>query len=86
MLSVFEWVVLSLCCDAFIVIVLSDKPRQNQGRGLVDRKLVKAPSNFMLAVPRRLFCFGSLMILDVVCRCLSLFLLYINIKIDKNRR
>ena len=25
------------------VIVLSDEPRQNQGRGLVDRKLVKAP-------------------------------------------
>ena len=38
-----------------------------------------------LAVPRRLFCFGSLVILDVVCRYLSLFLLYINIKIDKNR-
>ena len=26
-------------CDAFVVIVLSE-PRQNQGRGLVDRKLV----------------------------------------------
>ena len=37
-------------------------------------------------VPRRLFCFGSLVILDMVCRYLSLFLLYINIKIDKNRR
>ena len=31
------------CCDAFVVIVLSDEPRQNQGRGLVDRKLVQAP-------------------------------------------
>ena len=30
-------------CDTFIVIVLIDEPRQNQGRGLVDRKLVKAP-------------------------------------------
>ena len=29
-----------------------------------------------------IFCFGSLVILDVVCRYLSLFLLYINIKID----
>ena len=28
---------------------------------------------------------GSLVILDVVCRYLSLFLLYINIKIGKNR-
>ena len=31
-------------------------------------------------VPRRLFWFGSLVIFDVVCRYLSLFLLYINIK------
>ena len=30
-------------CDAFVVIVLSDEPGQNQDRGLVDRKLVKAP-------------------------------------------
>ena len=38
----------------------------------------------LLAVPRRLFCFGSLVIL-VVARCyLWLFLLYINIKIGKN--
>ena len=25
------------------LVVLSDEPRQNQGRGLVDGKLVKAP-------------------------------------------
>ena len=31
------------CGDAFVVIVLFDEPRQNQGRGLVDRKLVQAP-------------------------------------------
>ena len=36
-----------------------------------------------MAVPRRLFCFGSLVILDVVCRYLSLFVLYINIEIGK---
>ena len=36
----------------------------------------------LLAVPRRLFCFGSLVILDVVCCYLSLFVVYINIKID----
>ena len=32
-----------LWCDAFVITVLSDEPRQNQGRGLVDHKLVKAP-------------------------------------------
>ena len=62
-------------CDAVVVIVLSDEPRRNQGRGLVDLKLVKAPPPpviLLLAVPRRLFCFGSLVILDVVFRYLSL--------------
>ena len=44
---------------------------------------MKPPAILLLAVPRRLFCFGSLVILDVVCRYLSLFLLYINIKIGK---
>ena len=29
MLSVFEWFVLVLQCDAFVVIVLSDEARQN---------------------------------------------------------
>ena len=37
------WFVCVLRCDAFVLIVLSDEPRQNQGRGLVDRKLVKVP-------------------------------------------
>ena len=40
--------------------------------------------NTMLAVPRRLFCFGSLVILDVARCYLWLFTLYINIKIGKN--
>ena len=43
MCSVFEWFVLLLCFDAFGLIVLSDVPIQNQGRGLIDRKLAKAP-------------------------------------------
>ena len=43
MFSVFEWFVLVLLCDAIVLIVLSDEPRQNHGRGLVDHKLVKAP-------------------------------------------
>ena len=62
---------------------------RNQGRtksgGLVDRKLVEAfptPVILLLAVSRRLFCFGSVVSLDVVCRYLSLFFLYINIQID----
>ena len=67
-------------CDAFVVIVLSDEPRQNQGRGLVDHKLLKAPAFVLLAAPRRLFCFCSLVIVDVVCRYFSLFVLYINIE------
>ena len=54
-------------------------------RGLVDRRLVEAPQYFLLlAVPRRLFCFGPLVILDVARYYLWLFTLYINIKIGKN--
>ena len=42
-----------LWCDAFLVIVLSDEPMQNQGRGLFDRKQVKAtPSNFIVGCPK----------------------------------
>ena len=67
------------------VVVLPGEPRQKQGRGLVDHKLVEAPQYFLLlAVPRRLFCFGSLVILDVARFCLWLFMLNINIKIGKN--
>ena len=66
MFSVFEQFVLVLWCDAFILIVLSSEPRQNQGRRLVDHKLVKAlpppPVISLLAVPRRLFWFGSYVI------------------------
>ena len=68
-------------CDAFVVIVLSDEPGQNQGRGLVDRKLVKAPppppaSNLIAGSPKAaLLFFGSLVVLDVVFRCLGLFLI-----------
>ena len=62
----------------------------NQGRikgeGLMIANWLKLPVILLLAVPRRLFCFGSLVILDVMYRNLSLFSLYINIKIGKNRR
>ena len=33
------------------VVVLSSEPKQNQGRELVDRKLVQAPSNFVAGRP-----------------------------------
>ena len=54
--------------------------------GSVNRprySVVFPPVILLLAVPRRLYCFGSLVILDVVCRYLSLFLLYMNIKVGK---
>ena len=42
------------CCN-----FLSDEPRQNQGRELVDRKLVKVPSssNFISGRPKAAFVF-----------------------------
>ena len=75
-----------LCYIRFVVVCccFSGEPNENQGRGLVGHKLVQAPSVSLLAVPRRLFCFGFLVILDVACCYLWLFLLYINIKIGKN--
>ena len=82
---------LCFICFVFLLFVvdLSGEPKQNQGRGLVDRKLVPAPPApviLLLAVPkRRLYCSGSFVILDVVCRYLSLIVLYINIEIGKNR-
>ena len=57
MLSVFDWFVLLLQCNAFVEIVLSDEPMHNQGRGLVYSKLVEAhppphPSNFIADRPK----------------------------------
>ena len=73
LLFVFVLLVLLL----LFAVVLSGEPKQNHGRGLVDRQLVQAPptppnspSILLLAVPRRLFCFGALVILDMVCRYL----------------
>ena len=55
----------------------------NQGCGLPSFFSTGSYAEF-LAVPRRLFCFGSLVILDVARCYLWLFTLYINIKISKN--
>ena len=38
----------------------------------------------LLAVLRRLFCFGSLVVLDVVFRCLPLFLLCVDVEMCKD--
>ena len=68
----------------FVLIVSSGESRLNQGRGLVHRKLVKAPYPVILLLAAqdgsfRLGPFGDF-------RCgVSLFLIYINIKIGKNR-
>ena len=43
------------------------------------------PSNFIAGRPKAALLFGSLVILDVVCRYLSLFVLYINLEIGKDR-
>ena len=63
---------------------MSEEPWQNYGRGLVDRKLVEAPpppppQQFIAGRPKAALPFGSLVIVDVVCPYLSLFVLYINI-------
>ena len=85
MFSVFELFVHVLQSYAFVVIVLSDEPRQTQGRGLADRKLVYPPPSPppvipLLGVPRRLFCFGYLVVLDVVCGYVLLILSDIKIE------
>ena len=79
MLSVLEWFVLVLQCDAFVLIVLSDEPKRTKGEGGYLLLVIS-----LLAVARRLFCFGSLVILDVTCCYLWLFSLYKNSKNSKN--
>ena len=50
MLCVFECFGLVLWCFLWN---MSEEPRQNQGRGLVDRKQVKVPpSNFIAGLPK----------------------------------
>ena len=55
------------------------------GAGVGRRRASMAsPMVLLLAVPGRLFCFGSLMVLGVARCYLWLFSLYINIKMKKN--
>ena len=71
---------------------MSGESKQNHGRGLVSRKLgqphvpTPTPVIILLAVPRWLFCFGSLVILDVVCYHLLFFLLYITTRIEIGKK
>ena len=67
------------------VVVLSGEPTQHQGRGLVDRKLVLAPTNFIAGRPKAalIFWFFSDFRCDVPL--FIVILVIINIKIGKNR-
>ena len=83
----FQLPALLLVCVLFVlfllfVAVLSGEPRQKQGRGLGDRKLVQAPSNFIAGRPKAALLFWFF---GDFSRYLSLFVLYINIEIGKNR-
>ena len=77
-----------LCFICFIsvlfVLVFSGEPKQNQGRGLVDRKLhvVQAPSNYIASRPKAalLFWFFS----DFICGVL-LFIVLLVIYEYKNK-
>ena len=72
--------VFCLSFTRFVFVVLSGESKQNQGRGLVDRKLVQAPAppiNFIAGRPEAalLFCFGEFrcglllfMIILVICK------------------
>ena len=53
---------------------MSEEPRQNKGRGLVDRKLVEAPSNFIAGRPKAALLFWFFMVV-----LLSICLWYVNI-------
>ena len=53
----FKLPALLFVCVLFVlfllfVVVLSGEPKQNQGRGLVDCKLVQVPSNFIAGRPK----------------------------------
>ena len=41
---------------------MSEESRQNKGRGLVDRKLVEAPSNFIAGRPKAALLFWFFMV------------------------
>ena len=81
----FQLPALQLVCVLFVlfllfVVVLSGEPRR-VGRTQTSLSLLVI---FIAGRPKALFCFGSLLILDVALCYLWLFTFYINIKIGKN--
>ena len=46
---------------------MSEEPRQNLGRGLVDRNLVEVPSNFIAGCPKAALQFWFFMVLLSIC-------------------
>ena len=56
-----------------------------KGEGWSTINKLKSPSNFIAGRPKAALLFWSFLVLVVVFRYLSLFLLYINIKIGRNR-
>ena len=72
----------SFVCFGFVGrSCFADKPKQGEGWTTANKFKPPPPVPVisLLAVPRRLFCFGSLVILDVAYCYLWLFSLYINI-------
>ena len=77
-----------LWSDTYVVIVLSDEPMQNQGRGLTNYKLVKAPpphtpaSNFSDGRPKAALLFWFFC--DFRCGALLFMMVILVIYIGKN--
>ena len=70
----------------FLLFLFFCEPKQKQGRGLVDRKLVQAPpSNFIAGRPKAALLFWFFGGFRCGVPYLSLCLLYINTKIGKHR-
>ena len=81
---------LFVCVLFFLVllflVVLSDAPKQNQGRGLVDCQLVQTPSNFFSGRAKAAFLFW--LFSDFRCGVplfIVILVLYVNIKVGKDR-
>ena len=64
---------------------MSEEPGQHKGRGLVDRKLVEAPSNFIAGRPKKalLFWFFGDFRCGVLLLIIVILVIYINIEIGK---
>ena len=60
-------------------------PRARASRPQTSSSPTPPPSNFIAGRPKAALLFGSVVVLDVVFRYLSLFLLYINIKMGKKK-